>query len=70
MASRLDAVALLDEMIRRLQAEAEAHPESADDLNRAEQIVCECVRDAAIEDGATARRIAETVLGRGIRSAS
>lgn len=70
MASRLDAVALLDEMIRRLQAEAEAHPESADDLCRAEQIVCECVRDAAIEDGATARRIAETVLGRGIRSAS
>ena len=67
MGSRLDAVALLDEMVRRLQAEAEAHPESAEDLNRAEQIVCECVRDAAIEDGATARRIAETVLGRGIR---
>ena len=67
MGSRLDAVALLDEMVRRLQSEAEAHPESADDLNRAEQICCEVVRDAAIEDGAAARRIAETVLGRGIR---
>jgi len=64
---RLDAVALLDEMLRRLQAWADAHPESANDLNTAEQIVCEVVRDAAIEDGATARRIAETVLGRGIR---
>ena len=59
-------------MVRRLQAEAEAHPESADDLCRAEQIVCECVRDAAEEERANCSKFQNTLMdavleGRGIR---
>jgi hypothetical protein len=65
-----DLCALLDEMIKRLEQHAAAHPEREGTVLEAEIIVCDVIRDAAIEDGATARRIAETVLGRGIRSAS
>ena len=70
MAERSHPVELLDEMIRRLERECAEHPEAAGNLRRAEQIVCEVVRDAAIEDGRTATRLADTVLGNGLRVAS
>lgn len=63
-----DLCALLDEMIRRLDAHAAAHPEREGTVLEAEQIVCEVVRDAAIADGSAAQtRLASLVLGRGIR---
>ena len=66
--SRTHPVALLDEMIRRLERECAEHPESATDLRRAEEIVCEVVRDAAIADGTAAQtRLADTLLGNGLR---
>lgn len=63
-----DLCALLDEMIKRLEKHAAAHPEAVYSILDAEQIVCEVVRDAAIADGSAAQtRLASLVLGRGIR---
>lgn len=58
---------LLDEMIRRLEAEQAANPGA--DLLRAQEIVCEVVRDAAIADRTVAEsRLASRVIGGGIHS--
>lgn len=58
---------LLDEMIRRLEAEQATNPGA--DLLRAQVIVCEVVRDAAVADKASAQsRLAARVLGGGIHS--
>ena len=66
--SRTHPVALLDEMISRLDAHAAKHPEREGALLEAEQIVCEVVRDAAIADGTAAQtRLADTLLGNGLR---
>lgn len=63
----MNAITLLDEMIKRLEADEAAHPGS--DMTRAQQIVCEVVRDAAIVDRTAAEsRLAARVLGHGIHS--
>jgi hypothetical protein len=63
----MSPVALLDEMIRRLEVEQTTSPGA--DLLRAQVIVCEVVRDAAIADRTVAEsRLASRVLGGGIHS--
>lgn len=64
---RMHPVALLDEMIRRLEDDAAAHPDEAGTMIRAQQIICETVRDAAMEESEQLSRLGRIVLGRGIR---